>query len=158
MKIIIGSDKSGFALKEAVKARLIERGCEIIEVGTTDINDPVPFFKTAPLAVEKMRGGGASKAILICGTGMGMCQVANKYPNIRAACVESVYAARMCRAVNDSNILCMGGWIIADIMGVEITDAFLDTEFTQGLEPWRQEFLKNAKNEFDALEKEIYGI
>ena len=156
MKVIIGSDKSGFVLKEAIKAYLVEKGYEIIEVGTTDTDNPVPFFKTAPLAVEKIREGAAEKAILICGTGMGMSQVAGKYKNIRAACVESVYAARMCRAINDSNVLCIGGWIVADIMGIEMTDVFLNTEFTEGLEPWRKEFLKNARLEFNAIENEIY--
>jgi len=63
---------------------------------------------------------------------MGMAQVANKYRSIRAACVESVYAARMCRAINDSNMLCMGGWLIGAEMGIEMSKAFLETEFTQG--------------------------
>ena len=158
MNIVIGSDKSGFSLKEAIKAHLAAKGYEIVEVGTVDIDNPVPFFKTAPLAVAKITEGAAEMAILVCGTGMGMSQVANKYKGIRAACVESVYAARMCRAINDSNVLCLGGWVIAPEMGIEMADIFLSTGFTQGLEEWRQEFLKKAKAEFDALERDIYGL
>lgn len=156
MTVALGSDKSGFALKEAVKAHLAARGIEVIEVGVVDPAVGIPFFKVAPEAAKRVQSGAADRGILVCGTGMGMSQVANKYKGIRAACVESVYAARMCRAINDSNILCMGGWVIAPEMGVEMVDAFLGTEHTQGLEPWRQEFLKNAKAEFLKLEEEIF--
>ena len=156
MKIIIGSDKSGFVLKEYLKTVLAPT-YELIEIGTTDPETPVPFFKVAPIAAEMINKGEADKAILICGTGMGMCQVANKFKGIRAACVESVYAASMSRAINDSNVLCLGGWIIADIMGEKIVSAFLETNFTENLEEWRQEFLRNAKKEFAAIEDGIYG-
>lgn len=156
MKIVIGSDKSGYSLKEAIKAYLKENNYEFIEIGTTNPDVGVPFFKVAPEAAQLIQDGKADRGILICGTGMGMAQVANKYKGIRAACVESLYAARMCRAINDSNVLCMGGWIIAENMGIEMCKIFLETAFTQGLEEWRQEFLKNAKKEFEALEDKIY--
>lgn len=157
MKIVIGSDKSGYSLKEVLKPLLKEWGHEVVEIGTTDPEVGVPFFTVAPQAAKMLQSGQAQSAVLICGTGMGMSQVANKYKGVRAACVESVYAAKMCRAVNDSNALCMGGWIIAPEMGVEMLRAFVETEHTQGLEEWRQAFLKNAKREFAALEEEIYG-
>lgn len=154
--IVIGSDKSGFALKQAIKAWLIESGADYTEVGTTDVEAPHPFYKVAPVAAEMLAGGGADRAILVCGTGMGMAQVAGKYRGVRAACVESVYGARMCRAINDSNALCMGGWIIAPEMGVEMAKVFLSTGFTEGLEPWRAEFLEGARREFEELEGKIY--
>ena len=157
MKLVIGSDKSGYSLKEFIKGYLTENNIEFVEIGTTDPEVGVPFFKVAPEASGLIQSGEADKAILVCGTGMGMSQVANKYKGIRAACVESVYAARMCRAINDSNVLCMGGWVIANEMGLEMVKAFLGTEHTEGLEEWRREFLKNALNEFDLLEVDIYG-
>ena len=144
MKVIIGSDKSGFTLKEYLKSTLPELGYEVEDLGTLDPNEAKPFFVVAPVVAQAVAEGKAEKAILICGTGMGMSQVANKYPGILAACCESVYAARMCRAINNSNILCMGGWVIANEMGLEMAKAFLTTEHTQGLEEWRQEFLKGA--------------
>ena len=156
MKIVIGSDKSGFNLKEAIKDYLKDSGIGYIEVGTTDVDNPVPFFKTASQAIPHILSGDAEKAILICGTGMGMSQVANKYKGIRAACCESLYSAKMSRAVNDSNVLCLGGWVTGPEMGLEMVKAFLNTEFTQDLEPWRQDFLKNAKKEFAAIEDSIY--
>lgn len=157
MKIYIGSDKSGFPLKEAIKSYLIGENYEIEDIGTQSIDAPMPFFKVAPIAAEKVSSGEAKKAILICGTGMGMNQVANKYKNVRAAVVESVYGAKMSRAINDSNVLAMGGWFIGPELGIEITKTFLNTEFTQDLEEWRKDFLCNAKKEFSALEQTIYN-
>lgn len=156
MKIVIGSDKSGFFLKETIKNYFLTESIGFIEVGTTNFENGVPFFKTAPEAIPYIYSGEAEKAILICGTGMGMAQVANKYKGIRAACCESTYAAKMCRAINDSNVLCMGGWVIGPEMGLEMVKLFLNTEFTQDLEDWRKDFLKNAKKEFSALEESIY--
>ena len=157
MKIVIGSDKSGYTLKEAVKAYLTDQAIEFEEIGTTDPDKGVPFYEVAPEASKRLQEGRADFAILVCGTGMGMAQTAGKYKGVRAACVESVYAARMCRAVNDSNALCMGGWMLAPEMGIEMTKVFLATTHTEGLEEWRQQFLKNAKLEFGKLEDTIYG-
>lgn len=154
--IVIGSDKSGFKLKEAIKAYFNENGIEYIEVGTVDESRAVPFFECAPLGAKEILEGRADKGILICGTGMGMSQVANKYKGIRAACVEGIYGARMCRAINDSNVLCMGGWIVAPELGIEMVKVFLQTEHTEGVEEWRKDFLKNAKQQFLKLEDDIY--
>ena len=157
MKLVIGSDKSGFTLKEAVAAYLKQNGHSVMMVGTVDAEKGIPFYQVAPLAAKMIQNGEAEKGILICGTGMGMSQVANKFKGVRAACVESVYAAKMSRAINDSNILCMGGWLIAPELGIQIAKAFLETEHTQDLEEWRKKFLKDAKAKFGELEDEIYG-
>lgn len=157
MKIVLGSDKSGFPLKEAIKKYLLEKGHEIADIGTQDMDHGIPYFQVAPKAAELVASKEYERGILICGTGMGMAIVANKYPGIYAAVVESVYAAKKCRAINNANILTMGGWIISEMMGLEMVDAFLETEFTQGLEEWRQEFLKNAYKEVGKIEEEIYN-
>ena len=156
MKVVIGSDKSGFKLKEAIKGYFKEAGIEYIEVGTLDENQPVPFFKCAPIAAKKITSGEADKGVLICGTGMGMSQAANKTKGIRAACVEGLYSAKMSRAINDSNVICMGGWMISAELGIDMVKTFLNTEFTQGLEDWRQDFLKKAKKEIEAMEEAVF--
>ena len=156
-KIVLGSDKSGFPLKEAIKAHLTSKGFEVKEIGTVDPEVGVPFFKVAPEAAKLIQSGECEFGILICGTGMGMSQAANKFKGVRAACVESVYAARMCRAINDSNILCTGGLVVGPEMALEMADVFLNTAHLEGLEPWRQEFLAKAKGEFEKLENEIFG-
>lgn len=151
MKILMGSDKSGFTLKEAVKEYLINKGYEVEDLGTQAIENPMPFFEVAPVVARRVSRDPEQKAILICGTGMGMSQVAAMFEGVYAACCESVYAAKMSRAINNSNILCMGGWIITPEMGIEMAEAFLNTEFTQGLEEWRQKFLTNAREKVHAL-------
>lgn len=158
MKIAIGSDKSGFQLKEAVKAYLAENNYECEDLGTLDPEEAMPFFEVAPKVAEAVQSGTAERGILCCGTGMGMSIVANKHKGIVAACCESVYAAKMCRAVNDANILCMGGWLIADWQGIQMTKMFLETEFTQDLEPWRKGWLTNAKAKVIEFEqKQFFG-
>ncbi|MCL2035228.1 MAG: RpiB/LacA/LacB family sugar-phosphate isomerase [Oscillospiraceae bacterium] len=154
MKLILGSDKSGFILKEAIRAYLDEENIEYEDVGTQDIDVPKPFFDTAPVAAKLLQKDPARKAILICGTGMGMSQVANKFSGVWAACCESVYAAHMCRAVNNSNALCMGGWVIGPEMGIEMVKTFLNTAHTEGLEEWRQEFLRKAADKVNQIDME----
>lgn len=157
MKIIIGSDKSGFTLKEAVKAHLIENGWEVEDCGTLDLDHVKPYFVTAPLLAERISSGEFEKGILICGTGAGMAIVANKYKGVYAMPCGDLYDARMCRAINDANVMTMGGWKLAPEVGIEMVDTFLSTEFTQGLEPWRQEFLKGAKVTVTEIEDKIYS-
>lgn len=144
-KIFIGSDKSGFELKEAVKAYLLENEFDVTDIGTTDVEKAFPFFEVAEKGAKLIQNKEFPKGILICGTGMGMSIVANKHEGVYGAACESVYAAEKARAINDANILCMGGWIIAPIMGVEMAKAFLNTEFTQNLEDWRARNLEKAK-------------
>lgn len=156
-KILIGSDKSGFMLKEAIKAHLVEKGYKVHDCGTTDFEKPLAFFEVAPVAAKKIQDKEYKNAILICGTGMGMAMVANKFKGVRAAVVESTYTAEKSRAINDSNVLTMGGWIIGEMLGIEIAEKFLNTEFTEGLEEWRKDFLKNARIQFDAIEEKIYS-
>jgi len=157
MKLVIGSDKSGFTLKEAIKGYLQAIKIDFTEIGTVDPEIGVPFYAVASEGAKIVQKGEADMGVLICGTGMGMSQVSNKYKSVRAACAESVYAAQMSRAINDSNILCLGGWFIAPELGIEMVKVFLNTKHTQNLEEWRQRFLKDAKMKFSALEDEIYG-
>ncbi|MCL2369031.1 MAG: RpiB/LacA/LacB family sugar-phosphate isomerase [Oscillospiraceae bacterium] len=157
MKLAIASDKSGFVLKEAIRAYLDEQNIPYDDLGTTDVENPSPFFVTAPKIAPLVADGTYDRAILICGTGMGVNILANKHKGVYAAACESVYAAKMSRAINDANILCMGGWVIGPEMGIEMVKAFLETEFLQGLEEWRQTFLTGAKEKVSAIEDGLFG-
>jgi len=158
MKIAIASDKAGFLLKEAIVGYLGENGYTYEDYGTKDIEKPFTYFeiasKVAPLVADKAY----DRAILICGTGMGVSIVSNKFKDVYASCCESVYSAKMCRIINDANILCLGGYIIGPEMGLQMVDAFLNAEFTQGLEKWRQDFLTNASQKVREIENEIYKV
>ena len=122
-----------------------------------DLDNVKPYFVTAAALAPRVQSGEFEKGILICGTGAGMEIVANKYKGVYAVLCNDIYDARMCRAINDANVMTMGGWKIAPEVGCEMADTFLATDFTQGLEEWRQEFLKGAKEKVKGLEAEIYG-
>ncbi len=157
MKIAIGSDKSGFNAKEAVKAYLTEIGADFSDLGTTDLNDVHPYYQVASDVAPRVQSGEYDCAVLICGTGAGMCVVANKFRGVYAVACEGTYSARMARAINNANVLCMGGWIVGPEMAIEMVKAFLGTQWLQGLEDWRQANLKRFDAQVKAIEGKIYG-
>lgn len=155
-ELFIGSDLSGFTLKEAIKENLIGQGYHVEDIGTLDPEKPLPFFEVAEIGATLIRKKRFEKGILICGTGMGMSIVANKHQGVYGAACESVYAAEKCRAINDANVLCMGGWIIAPVLGIEMTNTFLHTSFTQNLEDWRAKRLEKALIRVKDIEKKSF--
>ncbi len=157
MKIAIGSDKSGFSVKEAVKAWLQDNGIEFDDLGTVDLNDVHPYYRVASETAPKVQDGSYEKAILICGTGAGMCVVANKFKGVHAVACEGVYSAKMARAINNANVLCMGGWIVGPEMAIEMVKAFLNTAWCQDLEDWRAVNMHKFAAQVAAIEDEIYG-
>ena len=157
MKIAIGSDKSGFAVKEAVKAYLTEIGADFDDLGTQDLDHVVPYYAVAGKAAPLVQSGAYDRAILICGTGAGMCVVSNKFKGVYAVACEGVYAAKMARAINHANVLCMGGWIVGPEMALEMVKTFLATDWCQDLEDWRKENMKKFAVQVAAIEDSVYG-
>ena len=157
MKIAIGSDKSGFAAKEAIKAYLAQSGAEFDDCGTLDLEHVHPYYEIADKVAPMVQSGEYDRAVLICGTGAGMSVVANKYKGVHAVACESVSSAKMCRAINNANVLCMGGWIVGPEMAVEMVKTFLATDWCQDLEDWRKENMKKFAVQIDAIENKIYG-
>ena len=157
MRIAIGSDKSGFPVKEAVKAWLKENGYEADDLGTVDLNAVHPYYQVASEVAPLVQNGTYEKAILICGTGAGMCVVSNKFKGVHAVACEGVYSAKMARAINNANILCMGGWIVGPEMAVEMVKAFLNTAWCQDLEDWRAVNMHKFAAKVAEIEDGIYG-
>jgi ribose 5-phosphate isomerase B len=157
MKLAIGSDKSGFAVKEAVKAYLKDAGVAFDDLGTVDLNEVHPYYRVAGDVAPKVQDGTYEKAILICGTGAGMSVVANKFKGVHAVACESLYAAKMARAINNANVLCMGGWIVGPEMAIEMVKMFLKTDWCQDLEDWRAVNMHKFAAEVKAIEDRIYG-
>ena len=157
MKIAIGSDKSGFSAKEAIKAYLTEAGVEFDDLGTQDLDHVVPYYAVANKVAPLVQSGEYDKAVLICGTGAGMSVVANKFKGVYAVACEGVYSAKMARAINNANILCMGGWIVGPEMAVEMVKTFLATEWCQDLEDWRAENMHKFAAKVNEIEESIYG-
>ncbi|MGQ9855252.1 MAG: RpiB/LacA/LacB family sugar-phosphate isomerase [Fervidobacterium sp.] len=155
-RLVIGSDKSGFTLKEAVKKHLEEKGYYVEDVGTLDLENWFPYYVVAPRVAKKIQSGEFERGILICGTGAGMSIVANKFKGIYAVAVEGSYTGKMAKIVNNANVLTMGGWVIAPEQACDIVDKWLESSFTEGFPEWRQEFLKNAYKEVQKIEEENF--
>lgn len=145
MKIVIGADKGGFALKQAIVEVLNDRDDKFVDVGTITLDDCKNFTDIAQTAAGMISSGEADFGILVCGTGMGMAITANKFKGVRAAVVESQYSAGYARKINDANVLCLGGFVVGPSMGCEIVETFLDTAFVEDFPQWRIDFLNGQK-------------
>jgi len=154
-KIVIGADKSGFPLKEALKEKLVEWGYQVEDVGMKSLDDFQPYFEVAPKVAKKVQSGEYEKGLICCGTGMGMAITANKFKGVYAAVVEGSYAAKMCKVINDANVLTMGGWILAPQEATDMLKRWLNTEFTDGYEH-KHDFLKNAYESVQKIEEENF--
>jgi len=132
MNIIIGSDHAGFALKETCKAHLESEGTyQVTDIGVFS-RESSDYPKIARQAAQAVSRGEYSRGILICGSGIGMSMVANRYRGVRAALCHNIYSARLSRLHNDANILAMGERVLGEGLALEILDVFLQTGFEGG--------------------------
>ena len=129
-KIVMGSDGSGFELKEAVKAHLMEEGYEVTDLGTQSADQPRPYFEVAHEVAPLISKGEFERGILICGTGIGISIAANKMKGIRAALCTDCFCAEATRQHNNANVLALGGRVVGPGLAVKIVDTFLNTEFS----------------------------
>lgn len=131
MKIAIGNDHRGFEAKQQIKSIVTQLGHEAIDVGSNDSN-PVDYPDPAYLAATAVSKKQADRAILVCGTGIGMCITANKIKGIRAALCHDELSARISRHHNDANVLCISGDLTGEVLLRKIVEVWLDTEFSGG--------------------------
>jgi len=131
MKISIGCDHGGYALKETVKAMLLEQSHEVVDVGchSTESVD-YPLFGEA--AARAVASGECEKGIVICTTGIGISITANKVKGIRCALCGDSFSAEMTRRHNNANMLALGAGIVGPNLAERIVDTFLSTEFEGG--------------------------
>ena len=144
-RIYIGADSAGYALKEEVIPYLTEKGYEVIDCGTDSAAScHYPLFANA--VCEKVKADlKGSFGILICGTGIGMSMCANKHKGIRAALCSDTYSARMTRAHNDANLLCLGARVIGSCLALDIIDAFLSADFEGGRHQTRVDMMMDIE-------------
>ena len=134
MKIAVGSDHGGFALKEAVKKHLEAKGIEVEDFGcySTESVDYAVY--------------GADYGVLVCSTGIGISMAANKVKGIRAALCSDAHAAEMTRRHNNANILCLGGLVTEEKTALEIVDTFLRFDFEGGRHQRRIDQIADIEN------------
>lgn len=131
MKIAIASDHGGFTLKQSVVTFLKKQGNEVIDLGNKG-DESVDYPDYAVQVAEKVSEGQVDAGVLICGTGIGMCIVANKFKGVRAAVVSDAYSARMAKEHNNANVLCVGGRVVNSIKAEEIVQTWLEAQFEGG--------------------------
>lgn len=128
MKIAIGCDHAGFGLKEDVLDVLKGLDIEFVDCGT-GTRESVDYPDFGMKVAELVSSGKVDRGILICGTGVGMSIVANKYPHVRASLCNDLFTAQMSRRHNDANILAIGGRIVGKDLAREIVRVWLTTPF-----------------------------
>ncbi len=144
MKIALASDHAGYALKTAVKAYLVDRGIAVEDFGT-DSEEKTDYVDFARKAVEALVAGTCTKAILCCGSGLGMSIVANKFPGVYAAVCCDAYMAEMSRLHNNANCLTMGGRILPEDEALLIVETWLKTDFEAGRHQCRLEKIEEIE-------------
>jgi ribose 5-phosphate isomerase B len=131
MRIAIGSDHRGFALKEGLKELLGELKHEWVDFGCQS-DEPVGYPDIARPLAQAVSRGEFDTGILICGSGIGVSIVANKVKGVRAALCHDSWAGRSARQHNDANVLCLGSWCVGRGVAEDIVRAFLGAEFEGG--------------------------
>ena len=146
-RIIMAADRYGLDLKNAVREHLKEQGYDIY-----DVNPEEPMlFQDAACAVSRgIQSKEFDRGFAFCGTGMGVSIICNKHRGVYAALCESVYQARRAKQVNNTNVLCMGGFIIGHELGRVMADAWLEQNHMEGLDP---EMAAIVAREYDELVK-----
>ncbi|MFN2589114.1 MAG: ribose 5-phosphate isomerase B [Actinomycetota bacterium] len=131
MRIALGADHAGYALKAAVAQRLKELGHEVVDLGT-DSEEPADYPRFCAAVGREVAGGRADRGVVMGGSGQGEAIAANKVHGVRAALCLDEYTARMAREHNDANVLALGGRIVATETAFRILELFLTTPFEGG--------------------------
>ena len=149
MRVAIGADHAGFALKQLIGGDLRDLGHKVIDLGT-DSMDPVDYPDYAEAVGKVILDGKADRGVLVCGSGVGASVAANKLPGIRAALCHDTYSARQGVEHDDMNILVLGGRVIGSELARELVHAYLAALFT------KEERHRRRLEKIKALEKR-YG-
>lgn len=160
-QLLVAADFAGYPLKEAVVAHLKSKGWHITDVGVRSPEDDDPelmFHRIGLRAGAMVSEGEFERALLFCGTGMGIHIAASKCPHVFAAVVESVPAGLRAITGNGVNVLAMGAFYVAPQMGIDIVDAYLGASLGTGYEWWPNfyEFHKLSIDEMESFDYQAY--
>ncbi|MEX0701451.1 MAG: ribose 5-phosphate isomerase B [Planctomycetales bacterium] len=131
MKIAVASDHRGFAVKGKILALLTQLGHDPLDYGP-ETGDSVDYPDYAAKVARAVSRGEVQRGILVCGTGMGMCIVANKFAGVRAAPCHDDLTAQMSRLHNDANVLCLSADLLGDTLVNRMVEIWLNTDFEGG--------------------------
>jgi ribose 5-phosphate isomerase B len=129
MRIAIGADHAGFRYKSQLAEELRQAGHDVSDMGTdSDVSVDYPDFAAA--VAERVSRGDAERGVLVCGSAVGVCMTANKFPGVRAGVCHDTYSAHQGVEHDDMNVLCLGERIIGIELAREIVRSFLEASFT----------------------------
>ncbi len=134
--IVIASDHAGYEMKENIISFLLQEGYEVKDLGPPN-TDRVDYPDYGISLARSVSEGKFKRGVVICGTGIGMSIVVNRFPGIRGTLCSDLYTAKLCREHNDSNILVMGGRVIGFGLAQEILKTWLNTPFEGGRHQYR---------------------
>ncbi|MCR5385177.1 MAG: ribose 5-phosphate isomerase B [Saccharofermentans sp.] len=132
MIVSIASDHAGYELRQKVIKHLEEKGFEVLDGGAPNGTDSFSYVDAGIKVAEDVKSGRAERGIAICGTGIGISLVCNKYKGIRCALCSNEFMAKMCRQHNDANILAFGERVVGLGVALGMVDAFFEEEFQGG--------------------------
>ncbi len=159
-ELLVAADFAGVELKDYICAHLEKHGWKITDIGVKSLDDPNPemFHRIGLKVGAKIAEGEFERAIIFCGTGMGIHIAASKCPRVHAAVVESPHAALRAITGNNVNVLAMGGHWIGKNLGIEIAEAYLYHNLGDGYEWWPNfyEFHKLAYDELNEFDYETF--
>jgi ribose 5-phosphate isomerase B len=131
MRIAIGSDHRGYAVKSRIIQQLQQLGHEVLDEGASG-QKSVDYPEIASKVASKVSQHDVDRGILVCGTGIGMSIAANKFPGVRAASVRDEFEAELSRRHNDLNVLCLSGDMLGERNLEPLVDKWLNTDFEGG--------------------------
>jgi ribose 5-phosphate isomerase B len=149
--IAIGADGAALELKDILTQHLRENGYEVRDFGT-DPNNPEDYPDVAVQVAEAVARGEHGRAILCCGTGLGMCITANKVPGVRAAQCHDVYSAERARKSNNAQVLTMGARVIGPENAKTVLDAWMESEFQGGRSAPKVEKMEEVDRRYHSTE------
>ena len=128
LRVALGCDHAGLALKQHLKGLLLQQGVQVEDLGTHD-EASCDYPDYAHAVASGVAEGRYDRGLLVCGTGLGMSYAANRHPGVRAALCTNEFLARMSRAHNDANVLCLGARVTGVGVAEAILSAFINTPF-----------------------------
>jgi ribose 5-phosphate isomerase B len=146
MRIAVGADHRGFSIHNKVVDLLQKLGHDVLDMGTYG-DDPVDYPDVAAAVARLVSEGDVERGILICGTGLGMCIAANKFPNVRAAPCHDDLTAEMSRRHNDLNVLCLSADMLGERLIDRMIEIWLSTPFEGGRHARRVEKIISLEQE-----------
>ena len=147
-RIVLSSDHTSIALRQAIAAHIAACGWEAVDIGPTT-PESTPYPAQGEAAARRVASGDCRFGIVLCGTGQGIMMAANKVKGIRCGVCADTYSARMIRQHNDANMLALGARVVGEGLALDIVDAFLRAEFEGGRHAARVEMNGNSEKSKD---------